>query len=105
MTTSDDRFKDDIIVLLMPESYLQLRLEIEKHPELVQIFKDGQGANTPTDEVLAHTAAFCGIVLNGYYTEQDMIKLGDVLREALIKKRTEILWLPAGVSSSEKTVQ
>lgn len=96
--SQDEHLRDDVMVALMPEPYFQLRLEIEKHPALVQIFQAGQGADTPFDEVLAHTAAYCEVILNGYFTQEDLLKLAETLREKLVQKRSTVLWLPPSAS-------
>ena len=81
----------DIAVVTMPMPYFLLRQEIEKHPVLAEIIQQGQGANTPVDEVLGHAAAYCGVILDGYYDEADLLALCNVLLGKLISKRTEII--------------
>lgn len=43
--------------------------------------------------ILAEVATYCGIILDGMYTNADMLKLCDVLTRKLYEKRTSIVLL------------
>ena len=85
------RDADDVTVVQMPEPYFQLLREIEYHFQLVAIFRAGAGAQTPWDEIIAHTAAYCEIVLDGWYAEDRILELCDILLNKLKDKRSIIV--------------
>ena len=62
---------------LFSESRIQLQREVQQHPALCELV-----ANHPVTEfetILAEIAAYCGIVLDGSYTKEDLDKLCDIL--------------------------
>lgn len=78
-----------------PESLIALREEIDHHPDLLTILK-----LQPDSDIYIHIAeiaAYCKVVLDGYYTQADIIRLADILVRELRAKRVAII-LPFGVS-------
>ena len=74
---------------MFPEELTQLRIEIDNHPELLLIL------HTQADKdvyiQISEIAAYCGIVLEGMYTRDDIITLCKLCLDKLISKRTLIL--------------
>lgn len=76
---------------LFPEPLIQLRIEINNHPDLLTILA-GQ-ADKDVYIQLCEIAAYCGIILEGMYTRDDVIGLCEVCLEKLIRKRDVIIGL------------
>lgn len=74
---------------LFPEELTELRKEIQHHPDLLLIL------HTQSDKdvyiQLAEIAAHCGIVLDGDYTQQDILKLCKLLTNNLMAKRVIVV--------------
>ena len=79
----------------MPRAFVDLQRELNQHTELqegmLQVCDEG-GMWT---EQLAWLAAKLDIVLDGYYTEDDISCICMVLTEKLVQKRTTLI-LPSG---------
>ena len=76
-----------------PESYIALSREIPNHPQLCELL-----AKHPPQEFeirLAEVAAYCEVVLDGTYTQEDLEKLCDILVRKLKAKNSSII-LPYG---------
>lgn len=72
-----------------PESYIALNQEVGNHPELCELL-----AKHPPQEFeirLAEIAAYCGVVLDGYYTPEDLEKLAHILVGKLKDKNCLII--------------
>lgn len=76
---------------------IALMLEIRKHPELIKLLAESEVKDW--EEQLAGIAAYCGIVVDGAYTEAELDRLCAVLIHRLQEKRT-LLILPVPVSPS-----
>lgn len=74
-----------------PEELTALRVEIDKHPALLKILAAQEDKDVYIQ--ISEIAAYCGIVLEGTYTRDDVIKLCDKLVWEL-KKKSSILILP-----------
>jgi len=74
-----------------PESLTALRVEIDNHPALLQILAAQEDKDVYIQ--LSEIAAYCGIILDGEYTRDDLIRLADKLVWEL-KKKSSILILP-----------
>lgn len=77
-----------MIYAYFPESYIKLNQEIPNHPYLVE-----QLQQVPANEFelrLSVIAAFCGIVLDGYYVPSEFEKLAVILCDKLSAVRTGI---------------
>lgn len=74
---------------MFPEPLIQLRIEIDNHPELMAIL----AAQVDKDVYIqiCEVAAYCGIVLEGIYTRDDIINLCEMCLKKLISKRTLIV--------------
>lgn len=74
-----------------PESLTALRVEIDNHPTLLKILHEQEDKDIYIQ--ISEIAAYCGIVLEGDYTRDDIIKLCEKLVWEL-KKKGSILILP-----------
>lgn len=70
-----------------PKPVLALQEEITYHPKLQKLLAQYEGHEAV--EKLAEIAAYCGVLLDGYYTFDEQVALCDVLVEKLRAKRTE----------------
>ena len=78
-------------LVFFPESYIALNQEVGNHPELCELL-----AKHPPQEFeirIAEIAAYCGIVLDGYYTPEDLERFADILVRKL-KDKNSIIILP-----------
>jgi hypothetical protein len=68
---------------------IELRREITHHPDLQVILV----AQESTDIYIhiCEIAAYCGIVLDGTYTQEDVLELCTKMTEKLIAKRTLVI--------------
>lgn len=72
-------------VNFFPDELLDLQDEVRYHPELQMLL-----ANHPAMEwetKVAEIAVYCSIVLNGYYTEEDLLRICKILTRRLRKMR------------------
>lgn len=74
-----------------PEPLNALRQEIDNHPELLAIL--ACQADKDVYIQIAEIAAYCNVVLDGYYTRDDFIKLCDIMVGILKAKRVSIITL------------
>ena len=68
---------------------IDLRREIENHPELMMIL--GVQTNPDIYVHIAEIAAYCQMVLDGTYSKEDILKLCTVMTERLINRRAIIV--------------
>ena len=70
---------------IFPDNVLQLREAINKHPVLVQLIQGAAAAGNigGTLDVVMHAAAYVNIEVDGYFNEEEMLKLCDVIIERL----------------------
>lgn len=69
-----------------PEERIRLQQELIHHPELCEFL-----AKHPANEFeirLSEIAAYCEVILDGYYSQEELNKLCDILTRRLIQKRT-----------------
>jgi hypothetical protein len=86
-----------------PEAFIQLNLEIQNHPELMErmpkhIDKD---AELQFAKMIAEAAAYVNVALDDTYDEALFIKIADIVTERLKKKR-EIIVTSGAVPMVEK---
>lgn len=74
---------------MFPEELIQLRVEIDHHPDLRVIL--ATQADKDVYIQISEIAAYCGIVLDGTYTRDDVINLCGLCLKKLISKRTLIV--------------
>lgn len=74
---------------MFPEELIQLRVEIDHHPDLLTILHAQQDKDVYIQ--ICEIAAYCGIVLDGTYTRDDIIRLCKICLDKLISKRTLIV--------------
>ena len=74
---------------LVPQQLLDLDEEAQKHPDLLEKLS----VHPPNEMHIrcAGIAAFCGVVLDGAYTEDDINKLAEILTNKLRSRRTGII--------------
>lgn len=72
--------------VLFEQELLDLQQEIHKHPPLLKVLEEQQDKDIYIQ--LCEIAAYCGIVLQGYYTKEDILELCVVMTKKLIEKRT-----------------
>ena len=63
---------------------IDLNSEIMKHPELMELLSRH---NDPAIN-LSHVAAYCEIIVEGAYTEEECNVLAEILTQRLVAKRT-----------------
>ncbi len=79
----------NIILDIDPEEKIQLKREVNKHPPLVEILH--RVPDAAWEEQLAVIAGYCMIMVNGYYSPEDLIGLYEILFSKLLEKRTSIV--------------
>jgi N-acetylglucosamine-6-phosphate deacetylase len=60
-----------------PEEYIELQKELQHHPKLIdaiQQYKQDDGVI-----IILHIAAYCGVIVDGTYVEEDLVKLAGIL--------------------------
>jgi hypothetical protein len=76
-------------ITLFPQELIDLNMEVLYHPELQKKL-----AEQPADELeirLAAIATYCGILIDGYFSVQDLATIAGLCHKELIKRRTGIL--------------
>lgn len=64
------------IRVYIPETFIQLHLEVPHHPLLLQRIQKHPAGET--EVILAEVAAYCGIAVDGTFDEEDLAKLADL---------------------------
>ena len=75
-----------------PEELTELRIEIDHHPDLLTILT--LQADSDFYVHLAEIAAYCGIALNGDFSQTEILKLCDLCTQTLKAKRISVVVLP-----------
>lgn len=75
-----------------PESLQALRVEIDNHPDLLQILHNQSDKDVYMQ--ISEISAYCGILLEGDYSKEDVIRLADKLVWKL-KSKNSLLILPS----------
>ena len=70
-----------------PPVALELQRELENHPTLTAIITPGM----TLEEKIGHIAAYCNVILDGDYLEEDLEKLFHYLLHKLRKKSAIIV--------------
>ena len=81
-----------MIIEFFPEEFIQLNKEVEYHPVLVEYL-----AKHPPNEYeirMAEISAYCGVILDGSYTYDEMKKLADILTKKLKEARVIDVYTP-----------
>lgn len=71
---------------ITPQAIIDLRIEIQNHVELAEKIKT-YGPRADFESILAYIALWCGVVLDGVYSGQDVIEICNKLTKELVKKR------------------
>lgn len=74
-----------------PPELLALQQELFNHPDLCRQL--ATHASGDVEEKFAEIAAYCEVILDGVYTEQDLCKLADILTRKLKEKNSLIIRL------------
>lgn len=74
-----------------PESALALQEELQNHPELVKTLYSAGVMESQLPDKLAIIATYCDVLVDGYYSLDDIIGLCGVLTNKLKEKRVEII--------------
>lgn len=74
-----------------PQELIDLRIEIQKHPELLKILHEQEDKDVYIQ--IMEIASYCKILVMGEYTRDDMLNLCTMLTQKLMSMRT-ILVLP-----------
>lgn len=90
------------VIAMFPPQVIELQRELlQHHPDIVQQLQD-YDAKDPADKI-GYLAGLLDIVVDGWYTPDEVVKLATICLERLREKRT-ILVLPDTVSYTQ-TVQ
>jgi hypothetical protein len=77
--------------VMFPTALIELNREVAYHPDLVEILSKQE---SPDLEVrLAEIAAYCEIILDGFYTQDDISRIADECIRRLKSKRVGIILL------------
>jgi len=79
------------ILEFFPEPLIQLRQEIDHHPDLLVLLSVQSDKDVYIQ--ISEIAAYCDIVLDGTYTREDIVELCELCVKRLQAKRT-IMVLP-----------
>ena len=74
---------------LMEQELQELNQEVAFHPDLQELL--AQQSVKDVYIQLAEIASFCGVVLDGEYTKQDILQLCTLLTKKLYERRTGIM--------------
>lgn len=74
-----------LIFEMFPPAALELQQEVSKHPALVSALSS-LGQESTLNERIAIIAAYAGMVLDGWYQEQELEKLFELM---ILKLRTK----------------
>jgi hypothetical protein len=74
---------------MFPSELIALNEETAKHPELGKLL--AQQDNRDVYIMLCEIAAYCGVVLEGTYTREDVLAICDKLTMHLQKMRTIVI--------------
>lgn len=80
-------------IVQFPEERIQLMLEVREHPQLMELLQELHVPYEDFGSRIACVAAYCNVMMDGAYTEQDLNKLCDILILKLKDKRKAIITL------------
>lgn len=78
-----------IHIEMFPQPWIDLNEEVAKHPALMKILSEQQQKDPYI--LLADIALYCGVALDGTYTNADIETLCELLRKQLYMKRTGLV--------------
>jgi hypothetical protein len=79
-----------ITIQMFPEAAIELHKEVSKHPALLSALSC-LGPESTLNERIAIIAAYLGMVLDGYYVEEELEKLFEIILHKLRNKSAIIL--------------
>lgn len=78
-----------VIIEMFPPEAMALQEEVKQHPALCNALA-GLGSESTLNERIAIIAAYCGMLLDGYYREDELAELFKIMLYKL-KNRSKIL--------------
>lgn len=60
-----------------PQEFIQLQLEIQHHPLLIQRLQKHEGLGIET--IFAEVCHYCGYAINGTFMPEELLKIADTL--------------------------
>ena len=69
------------VIEIFPEVAIELNREVAKHPMLAKVLSS-LPPNTSLEERLGHVAAYCNVVVDDYYLEEDI----EILLHMLVRR-------------------
>jgi len=77
---------------MFSEARIALMREVGQHPKLLQQLHDGgHSPNTDWPEMLGVIAAYCNIVMDGFYSQADLEHLYDIVYWKLRSFRSTVI--------------
>lgn len=70
-----------------PEEYIQLNKELAHHPALLKQLSEGEYKKDDGVVIILHIAAYCDVIVDGTYVEEDLVNLAGILIDKLKAKR------------------
>lgn len=68
---------------------IDLNQEVAFHPDLMELL--GKQTNRDVYVLLLEVATFCGVVVEGDYPKEDILKLCKILTKKLFERRTGVI--------------
>lgn len=78
-----------MILEFFPPVVQALNLEVSKHPVLLEVLR--QQGRMDLETTVGHVAAYCDVILDDYYMEEDLEALFNLLLDRLRKKSMSVL--------------
>jgi hypothetical protein len=76
---------------MFPIERIELHREVGRHPQLVEILSEQPSATFA--EKLASIATYCGVLIDGDFSQKEINQLCDILIRELQQKRTGLILL------------
>lgn len=76
---------------IWPDELIQLNQEVRNHPILMQLLGNHErnDAVNEWETKLAEIAVYCEVILDGTYSEEELVKLCGILRVKLVGRRQD----------------
>lgn len=84
--TNDLSIGKGITIAFFPIEIQKLNLEIQFHPKLLE-YISRYNYETQFEEVMAEVAAYCGIIMDGYYERPEQVKLAGICADMMEAER------------------
>jgi hypothetical protein len=73
---------------IFPDEVINLQRELVHHPKLMELLRANHRADS-WETKLAEIAKYCDVIVNGDYTEEDLVKLCGILEKKLMERRED----------------